>query len=616
MLSCTSLRSCTNVQKHLNNKDKILELTKTPVNENCSAVILKTFPEKLGDPGRFLIPCDFPELNECLALADLWCKHQSMPFFRFLKANLQRLTKTRIKLELADRSISTPTGIAEDVFVKVGTFYFPVDFVVVDYDVDPRSGIDDAECDLEKDILLLEAILNSEPLSPLPNHANYFPEVRKELKICEAKTNETSIDEPPEVELKDIPPHLEYAFLEGDNKLPVIIAKDLSVWEKAALIKVLQSHKRAITWKLSDIKGINPEFCTHKILMERGLHNQRSNIRDGPWVSPVHYVPKKGGFTVVENEQNELIPIRLVTGWQVIFKYAIDPKDQKRQHLLAHTEHLPTDACPLASAMHQAHSQRWCYITFFLGLQVKQKEDGIFIRQNKYVTEILKKFSFSDVKTASTPMETHKPLLKDTDGEDIDEHMYKSMIGSLMYLTSSRPDIMFVACVNLNWAFGILRIHLFDLVAYTDSDYTRASLDRKSTTGGCQFLGCMLISWQCKKQTVVMNSITEAEYIAASNCCGQVLWIQNQLLDYRYNFMQTKIHIDNKSTICIVRNPVFHSKTKHIEIRHHFIRDSNEKKLIQMIKIHTDQNVTDLLTKAFDASRFQYLIASIGLLNL
>ncbi|GKF58303.1 hypothetical protein Tco_0171840, partial [Tanacetum coccineum] len=109
-----------------------------------------------------------------------------------------------------------------------------------------------------------------------------------------------------------------------------------------------------------------------------------------------------------------------------------------------------------------------------------------------------------------------------------------------------------------------------------------------------------LISWQCKKQIVVANSTTKVEYIAASNCCGQVLWIQNQLLHYGYNFMQTKIHIDNESTICIVKNPVFYSNTKHIEIRHHFIRDSNEKKLIQMIKIHTDQNVTDLLTKAFN----------------
>ncbi|GKE08647.1 hypothetical protein Tco_1412198, partial [Tanacetum coccineum] len=121
----------------------------------------------------------------------------------------------------------------------------------------------------------------------------------------------------------------------------------------------------------------------------------------------------------------------------------------------------------------------------------------------------------------------------------------------------------------------------FDLVAYTDNDYTGASLDRKSTTRGCQFLGCRLISWQCKKQTVVDNSTTEAEYIAASNCCRHVLWIQNQLLDYGYNFMKTKIHIDNESTICIVKNPVFHSKTKHIKIRHHFIKDSNEKKLIQ-----------------------------------
>ncbi|GKE62077.1 hypothetical protein Tco_1512444, partial [Tanacetum coccineum] len=156
----------------------------------------------------------------------------------------------------------------------------------------------------------------------------------------------------------------------------------------------------------------------------------------------------------------------------------------------------------------------------------------------------------------------------------------------------------------------------FDLVAYTDGDYAEASLDKKSTIGGCQFLGCRLILWQCKKQTVVANSITEAEYIVASNCCRQVLWIQNQLLDYGYNFMQTKIHIDNESTICIVKNPIFHSKTKHIEIRHHFIRDSNEKKLIQMIKIHIDQNVVDLLTKAFDISRFQYLIASIRMLNL
>ncbi|GJZ37741.1 putative ribonuclease H-like domain-containing protein, partial [Tanacetum coccineum] len=159
-------------------------------------------------------------------------------------------------------------------------------------------------------------------------------------------------------------------------------------------------------------------------------------------------------------------------------------------------------------------------LTFFLGLQVKQKEDGIFIIQDKYVTEILKKFGFSDIKTASTPMETHKPLLKDADGENIDEHMYRSMIGSLMYLTSSRPDIIYLKG-QPKLGLWYPKDSPFDLVAYTNSDYTGAGLDRKSTTGGCQFLGCKLISWQCKKQTVVANSTTKAEYVASSSCCGQ-----------------------------------------------------------------------------------------------
>nr|GEV47925.1 putative ribonuclease H-like domain-containing protein [Tanacetum cinerariifolium] len=170
------------------------------------------------------------------------------------------------------------------------------------------------------------------------------------------------------------------------------------------------------------------------------------------------------------------------------------------------------------------------------------------------------------VKSASTPMETHKPLSKDAAGTDVDVHLY--------------------------------------------SDYAGASLDRKSTTGGYQFLGSRLISWQCKKQTIVANSTTEAEYIAASNCCGQVLWLQNQLLDYGYNFMQAKIHVDNESAICVVKSYVYHSKTKHIKIRHHFIRDSYEKMLIEMVKIHTDYNVADLLTKAFDVTSFGILPVS------
>ncbi|GKB33283.1 hypothetical protein Tco_0872684 [Tanacetum coccineum] len=209
------------------------------------------------------------------------------------------------------------------------------------------------------------------------------------------------------------------------------------------------------------------------------------------------------------------------------------------------------------------------------------------------------------------------------------------MMESSSAKTTSRPDIMFAVCACARFQVTPKVSHLhavkrifrylkgqpklglwyprdspFDLEAFSDSDYAGASLDRKSTTGGCQFLGKRLISWQCKKQTIVANSTTEAEYVAAANCCGQVLWIQNQMLDYGFNFMNTKIYIDNESTICIVKNPVFHSKTKHIEIRHHFIRDSYEKRLIQVIKIHTDHNVADLLTKAFDVGRFQYLTAT------
>ncbi|GJT78769.1 hypothetical protein Tco_1045494 [Tanacetum coccineum] len=164
------------------------------------------------------------------------------------------------------------------------------------------------------------------------------------------------------------------------------------------------------------------------------------------------------------------------------------------------------------------------------GLQLQQKEDGIFISPDKYVAEILKKFNYSDVKSASTPVDLEKPLVKNGDADDVDVHLYRSMIGSLMYLTASRPDIMFAKSDGFRYLKGIPTLGLwysrdspFELVAYTDSDYAGETLDRKSTIGGCQFLGNRLISWQCKKQNVVATSTTEAEYVAATSCCGNVL---------------------------------------------------------------------------------------------
>ncbi|GJW29616.1 putative ribonuclease H-like domain-containing protein [Tanacetum coccineum] len=215
-------------------------------------------------------------------------------------------------------------------------------------------------------------------------------------------------------------------------------------------------------------------------------------------------------------------------------------------------------------------------LTSFLGLQVKQKEDGIFISQDKYVAEILKKFDFVSVKTASTPIETQKPFRFQVTPKTSHLHAVKRIFRYL----KGKPKL----------GLWYPRVSLFDLEAYSDSDYAGANLDRKSTT-------------------------REAEYVATANCCRQVLWIQNQMLDYGFNFMNTKIYIDNESTICIVKNPVYHSKTKHIAIRHHFIRDAYEKKLIQVLKIYTDDNVADLLTKASDVSRFQFLVVTIKMIN-
>ncbi|GJR37944.1 reverse transcriptase domain-containing protein [Tanacetum coccineum] len=399
------------IRNLLMNKEKLLELAKIPLNENFSAMLLKKLPEKLGDPSKFLIPCNFLGMDVCHALADLGASINLMPLSIWKKLSLPELTPTRMTLELADRSITHPKGLAEDVYVKVGKFHFPTDFVVVDFEADPRvplilgrsflrtgralinvygeeitlreyapellgfsnksSGgnatptsepltsefvleeieaylkddsispkIDHADCDPEGDICLIEILLNNDPFQ-LP------PMDLKQGEIIKAKP---SIEEPSKLELKDLPSHLEYAYLEENDKLPVIIAKGLKDDEKNALLKVLKSHKRAIAWKIIDIKGIDPRFCTHKILMEDDykptVQSQKQvnpkihevikkevlklldarmiyPISDSPWVSPVHYVLKKGGITVVTNEENELILTRY-------FQIPIDPQDQEK----------------------------------------------------------------------------------------------------------------------------------------------------------------------------------------------------------------------------------------------------------------------------------------------
>ncbi|GKD33209.1 hypothetical protein Tco_1248718 [Tanacetum coccineum] len=223
---------CVTCGSNHNNKDKLIELTKTPLNENCSAVVLKKHPEKLGDPGQFLIPCDFSEFDSYLDLADL-----------------------------ADPRVPLILG---------------------------RPFLRTAHALIDGDILILEALLNSDTLPPQPNQGDYLPENRRDLKIVEPKkslieyaTSYEPKDEFPEVKLKELPSHLEYAFLEENNKLPVIISKDLSQDENTSLVNILKNRKQAIAWKLSDIRGIDPEFCSHKICNTPKNHIQRSGIPNG-----------------------------------------------------------------------------------------------------------------------------------------------------------------------------------------------------------------------------------------------------------------------------------------------------------------------------------------------
>nr|GEX93245.1 reverse transcriptase domain-containing protein [Tanacetum cinerariifolium] len=336
--------------------------------------------------------------DNCFALADLGASINLMPLSIWKKLRFSTLNDTKMVLELADRTILKPTDVAENVFVKVEKIYFPADFVVLDFIADPRvplilgrpflstahalidvyegeiilrhdeqflmlkcvasgnptpyydpiisnssptltpfdesdfllleeadafiaiddepisSEIDATYYDPEGDILILKALLNKDPLPPLPNQKDYFFRIHKDLKVIEPKENKSSNDKPPEVELKELPPHLEYAFLGDNNKWP----------------------------------GIDPEFCSHKILLEEDYESKvqsqrRFNpkihdvikkeveklldegliypISDSPWVSPVHCVPKKGGMTVVTNYENELVPTRLVTGWRVCTDY-------------------------------------------------------------------------------------------------------------------------------------------------------------------------------------------------------------------------------------------------------------------------------------------------------
>ncbi|GJX51127.1 reverse transcriptase domain-containing protein [Tanacetum coccineum] len=266
----------------IGNKEKLSEMARTPLNKNCSAVILNKLPKKLGDPGRFLIPCEFSGINTCNALADLGASINLMPYSVWKDLSLPELTPTCMTLELADRSITEPIGIAKDVRLMVGKVQFPGDF--------------------KGDLLILEALLNSARYHPSSNHKDYFTPNPKELKVVEAKTVKSSIDEPPEVELKDLPPHLEYAFLKGD---PEFLYSQNS--DGRGNNEPNSSESKTVNPKIHDV--IKKEV---EKLLDAGLIYP---ISDSPG-SPIHVYTKKGWQNRRQNDDNKSDPDQLVTGWR------------------------------------------------------------------------------------------------------------------------------------------------------------------------------------------------------------------------------------------------------------------------------------------------------------
>nr|GEW49498.1 retrotransposon protein, putative, unclassified [Tanacetum cinerariifolium] len=905
----------------IEDKGKLSEMARTTMNEHCSAVILNKFPRKLGDPRKFLIPCEFSGMDECLALADL------------------------------DRSVSKPIGIAKDVSFKVGVFHFPADFVVVDFEPDPRvplilgicflknsralidvhkgelthrigneaitynldqtvlgfsnvidSGTPtpqndpivsvtsptitpfgdsdfllfeeaDAFLGLEDDpdspkinpfyydpkgnILLLEAILNSEPSPPPPNQEQNLPSFKEEVKAYEAQTVKSSVDEPPEVELKDLPPHLEYAFLEGDNKLPVIIAKELGSKEKAALIKVLKSHKRAIAWKLSGIHGINPKFCTHKILMEEDYkpavqHQTRVNtkihdvikkeveklldagliypISDSPWVSPdakarllrwvlllqefdFHVLDTKGAENLaadhlsrLENsyenvldpkEINENFPLETLSmvtfrgdsnaPWKEAFDILEDSHNGPRGDIMVQISlpkrslmpvssgppitKMPTSLLKILTRANDKGKFRngmrclripsklvksltygalilWARSRFHEGTKADQQdkvmvitlkwiykvkldelggilknkarlvargyrqEEGIEfeesfalvvrieairiflayaahknmvvyqmdvktaflngnLREEVYVSQpdgfvdqdnpnhvyklkkalyglkqapcawydmlssfsisqdfskgsvdatlfirridndLVLKYGFESCDLVDTLMVEKSKLDEDKEGKAVDQSHYHGMIGTLIYLTASRPDLQFTICMCARYQGRPTEKHIHAHLQMRIMLVAKIHAIIRLVV--CNFWEKDLLAGHQKGKKSVAISSTKAEYITLSGCCAQILWMRSQLIDDGLGFNKIPMYCDNKSAIALRCNNVQHSRSKHIDIRYHFIKEHGENRVIELYFINTEYQLADLFTKALGRDIIELLINKLGM---
>ncbi|GJT80815.1 hypothetical protein Tco_1055157 [Tanacetum coccineum] len=242
-------------------------------------------------------------------------------------------------------------------------------------------------------------------------------------------------------------------------------------------------------------------------------------------------------------------------------------------------------------------------MSFFLGLQISQSPRGIFINQSKYASKIVKKYGLLSTDSVDTPMVKKNKLDKDLQGTPVDATLYHGMIGSLMYLTSSRPDLIYAVCLCARYQAKPTKKHL-----QADT--------RRSTSGSAQFLGDKLVSWSSKKQKYTAISSTEAEYIALSRCCAQILWMRSQLTDYGFQFNKIPLYCDNKSAIALCCNNVQHSRANHIYVRYHFIKEQVENGIVELYFIRTEYQLADIFTKPLPRDRFNFLIEKLGMRSM
>ncbi|KAL5540945.1 hypothetical protein UlMin_044921 [Ulmus minor] len=280
-------------------------------------------------------------------------------------------------------------------------------------------------------------------------------------------------------------------------------------------------------------------------------------------------------------------------------------------------------------------------MAFYLGIEVKQKEEEIFISQESYAREILKKFKMNDCKPISTPVECGIKLSKHDEGESVDPTFFKSLVGSLRYLTCTRPDILFAVGLVSRYMenpttthfkttkrilryikgtidFGLLYSFSNDykLVGYSDSDCGGDIDDRKSTSGFVFFMGDTAFTWMSKKKPIVTLSSCEAEYVAATSCVCHAVWLRNLLKELSMTQEDpTQICVDNKSAIALAKNPVFHDRSKHIDIRYHYIRECIARKDVQVEYVKSQDQIADIFTKPLKFEDFARLRNLLGLIK-